>query len=583
MLIKNKTMLRGNLIRNNLEWVPILIAALISIKIKNSIIVCITLLFLIVLTYSLEFLAIFLASTMIILDGLRLVANFNSKLNTESIDKIVIFLVLFIVLKYTHEEKDPLIRKIIEKYWILFAPILVITTVPIILGPRYILEQLFRGYDNVGHLAIMNSLTHCREFLTQCSNAKNAIPNTYNQYPQQWHVLFSQDPGSSIPILYWYWIAITSTLLLAVLILIKSINYIGQKTSFQPISVFRLLAACSLIIAMWSAGYVNYVFSIALLIMGFALCRTLQISGIILGSIILFFAIASYTLFIPAIGIWLLLQLSQYKLMAKKELIYLIFYTGFFSTYTFITLLNASRNGQLNALTEISGSWKITIPIILTIGMIMFKSVNKYQIKNNLEVYAFLCSSILIQIYLFYKNQLGGYFLFKNVIVLLILFLISNAKVDFLNFLKNIANHIGYKITIAGDMKNYQQVTKTSVAYTMVLLSVIWTAMPSSAIPSPLQDFTSRIKSLAFGELNRSEKILDAADQTSQSGSPVIYLSPDYYFFTQWIAAINGNWSTTLQQNIDQIVAKKGVVGDPDLLDVNQGISGWTPNGIYHD
>jgi hypothetical protein len=107
--------------------------------------------------------------------------------------------------------------------------------------------------------------------------------------------------------------------------------------------------------------------------------------------------------------------------------------------------------------------------------------------------------------------------------------------------------------------------------------------MPSSAFPSPLQDFTSRIKSLAFRELNHSEEILDAADQTSQSGSPVIYLSPDYYFFTQWIAAVNRNWSTTLQQNIDQIVAKKGVNGDPDLLDVNQGISGWTPNEIYHD
>ena len=585
-------MLRWNFTRSSLVKIMILIVALVSFKIENSNIMYTTLIFLTVLTCSLEFLAIFLASTMMILDGLRFVAKFNSNWNIESIDKIVIFLILFTILKYTYKEKDPLIIKTIQQYWILFVPILIIGIVPIVLGPRYILEQLFRGYDNVGHLAIMNSLTNCREFLTQCLNAKNTIPNTYNQYPQQWHVLFAQDPGSNIPILYWYWIAITITLVLAVLILIKSINYMGQNASIQPISVFRLLAACLLIIAMGSQGYVNYVFSIALLIMGFALCRTLQTSGLILGSTILTFAVASYTLFIPAIGIWLLLQLSQYKLLVKKELIYLIFYMSFFTTYTFITLLNASRNGQLNALDEISGSWKVTIPIIITIGTIMFKSISRQLIRSNLEVYAFLFSSILIQIYLFYKNQIGGYFLFKNVVVLLILFLLSNmqlqnfinpAKTVFLNFVKKIAKQNGYKIKINGTEKNYQQVSKTSVAYAIIIISIIWNAMPSNAIPSPVEDFSGRMKVFAFGEVNRAAIIIDTVEQTSQGASPFIYLSPDYYFFTQWIAALNGKWSTTLQQNIDQIVTKKGLFGNPDLLDVNEGIASWIPKAIYND
>jgi hypothetical protein len=468
----------------------------------------------------------------------------------------------------------------------------IIGVAPIILGPSRILEQLFRGYDNVGHLAIMNSLTNCQEFLTQCLNAKTALPITYNQYPQQWHILFAQDASSSIPILYWYWIAITSTLLLALIILTKSINYTGRKTLNQPISVFRLVAASSLIIAMWSAGYINYVFSIVLLIMGFTLCRNLQLHGLILGSTVLGLAMASYTLFIPAIGIWLILQLFQYSLLGKKESIFLMIYLCLFSFYAVFTLLNSLQNGQLDALNEISNSWKITIPLMITISAVMLKTISKIQIAKNLEVYAFLFSCFLIQMYLFYKNQIGGYFLYKNVVALLVLFLLSNtelqifikpAKIAFSSFLKNVAKHFGYKISISGYVKNYEEVSKTAVTYAILIISFIWTIMPSNALPSPLQDFTSRIKSVALGDSNRSNEILEIVEQTARFEKPVLYSSPDYYFYTQWIAALNGNWSTTLQQNIDQIVREKGISATPNLLDTNEGIMHWKPIELDND
>lgn len=585
-------MRRKNLFRNNLEWAPILIAAFISIETKNSNFTNIMFLFLIVLGYSLKFLGIYLASTMILFDIVRFAAHFIPNVNVETNIKILLYFLLFTIIKYTQKKKDPQFIKTITQYWILFIPLLIIAIAPIVLGQRYILEQLFRGYDNVGHLAMMNSLSSCQEFLTQCLNAKNAIPDTYNQYPQQWHILFTPDSGSDIPILFWYWIAITSTLFLSLLIVMKSINFSLQKTQIQPISVFRLFAACSLIIVMWSAGYVNYVFSIALLIMGFALCRAQQFSGLILGTTILGLSIASYTLFIPAIGIWLIFQLLQCSFLGKKEFILLLFYTCVFSFYSALTILNSTKNGQLNALDENSNSWKITLPVMIIIAMIMFKTSNKMQIGKNSEVYAFLFSSILIQLYLFFKNQIGGYFLYKNVIVLLVLFLLSNMRSNILmnsvksvlrNFRENFTNLTGYEIQTTIKAKNLKQINRTSAVYTMVVISVLWAAVPSNAIPSPLRDFAVRMKTIAVGEMNRSTEILEVVEKTEGSKKPVLYVSSDYYFFTQWIAALNGNWSSTLQEKIDQIVRERGLLGIPDLLDTNPGISTWKPTQINHD
>lgn len=449
------------------------------------------------------------------------------------------------------------------------------------------LNLLVRGYDNLGHFAIWNALNEHSGFLSKLKE-QSSIPETYLMYPQQWHILFSNFVNSSVST---YLTAYIATIVICVCLLFASYErlLISQENNFRDETNMRsfssnalFLSVLFLIASMWGLGYPNYVFAISFLIAGIVQVRANEDSNFsktFIGYVTVFMSGQFYTLIIPAISLYIVLDLvwfrKVWKLNSVKESLC-------YGAFLLLTILNAFwfllvsiQNKQFEAISEQSGSWTLTVIGTLFLGVVIkelkVKSIGRSQ---RVLVHSLFFELVCIQGLLFYRNQIGGYFYFKLfiVVVTMVIFLqIQTLKTVTISRRSGRPGKRSSKLVNRSDARRTNINNLNGMALRLgvffLFLNLTFSFLTFIGTPSPLKGYV-----LSLSALNKSDAHLQSLQEIAEATNKdqIVISSPNFFTDSQILGSISGNWSQELQDFLNMIAQDRGISGPLTIDEVDE-------------
>lgn len=485
--------------------------------------------------------------------------NFSLPSNSQT-DILKVFLsawIAFVIGKKWRVEKASfnMERNLLADLVFLGGSILV--AVNFLRGTKYLFNTILNiGYDHVGHFAMLFKNSDCLEFLTECDPAAKTVPTSYLTYPQQWHLIFSNfvDSESFTSNFFQYLIVLVFSLVISIHISAVAIFRILQEMphwnqSFRnskSVMFYTQSTIGLLFIILLFMGYPNFVFSLALFLLGFDLLSKSKLANKIAGSLILVFCVSTYTLFlIPAAAIssvfFFVRRDFSLKILGYFNLI-------FWASYVIKAIRDANANTQYEYISFGGGPPSLLIfmveisQFIILIYSIRFiyvelksfrKSIFNYIILANLIT---LFSLIGLHTIVVLNGEKNSYYLTKfgylnSILMIITLAPLINAKIRELSFSK----------------------LKSTSALNLLALNLVWFGAPYAAIVvsyfpfrSPMVPIYSAMKTMTPETSERVSFILSSALIGKQKERPVVLISNQSGPDTQWINAISGNWSKDL-------------------------------------
>ena len=399
-------------------------------------------------------------------------------------------------------------------------------------GPTEILRNMLHSYDFVGHFSMVRSLNACTGFITKCENYEKFTPSGYIIYPQQWHIVaapFFEDNNLNTK-LNSFSIIVTATLmfsLIGILFAFNTLSSSNQINSNKKIQNIFSTIIVSIMMLMYFYGYINYIFSISLLFIGIVYVTLGTSKKFVIGVTLLLLGASAYSLFfIPTI----LFVTTLFYYRKQKNLIEYISITVF-GVVALKNVVMSINTGQAEFIDAESRSESFVIPILVSaIAYIYLNSKENNQeliLPLKLMHYSITLFGSSVLAYLFIKNQLSGYFLYKLFVFLLLIQL-------FLIFIR-----LGNKIK--------------KIAYILILL------LPAAAIVNPIKRATN-VYGMQVGVFqddgmrDLSSEIISAANYSSNTEKSIIVTNQRFYFSSQWVNSLKGTWSASLEADINALL-----------------------------
>ena len=416
---------------------------------------------------------------------------------------------------------------------------------------KMVMHAIFNmGYDQVGHFAIMRTLSRCNEHLYLCDTNSSLLPLNYMFYPQQWHILLSRfvSDGDMISILgsYIFFVVVSTSISLFFLhfsinVFTRGITGIRFK-NYPNLSVSKVVLQSTvylLILILSFLGYPNFVFATALFVFAVATYERNVPSSYVLLSLILIISVSMYTLFlVPGIALFLLATIFSRGSIALKAMATLTW--GIFS-YSVVAL--AREKNHVDFIGTGGGGLSlvvITTELILLTGLLInllqakrkeidFKSSIGNLVTANATVFM---SLIGLNVLLVLMGNTTGYYLAKfsyfAVIVGLVNLFIGLSQIKF-----KIPN---------------PKVTATSVC---LMIAVIWYLIPRVPFTSPFVNVVNTFMGPSEIEKARIANVYSAAMLSEAAKKPVVLLSTNSGPDTQWANSLSGNWSAYLNSYLE--------------------------------
>ncbi len=429
-------------------------------------------------------------------------------------------------------------------------------------GPNYLFNTILNiGYDHVGHFAMLFKNSDCLKFLTECDSESTAVPTSYLTYPQQWHLIFSNfvESESFTSNFFQYLIVLIFSLAISIHISAVAVSRILHETplwnqSFRnskSVMFYTQSTIGILFIILLFMGYPNFVFSLALFLLGFDLLSKSKLTDKVAGSLILVFCVSTYTLFlIPAAAI------SSVFFFVRRD--FKLEIAGFFNLIFWIALVlkvvrDANANTQYEYISFGGGPPSLLVfmleisQLIILIYSIRSTYVELKSVRKsifNLMILANLItlfSLVGIHTIVLLSGEENSYYLTKfgylnSILMVITLAPLINAKVREFSF---------------------SQLKSTS-ALNLLALNLVWFGAPYAAIVisyfpfrSPIVPIYSAAKTMTAETSERASSILSSALIGKQRERPVVLISNQSGPDTQWVNAISGNWSQDLNSILE--------------------------------
>jgi hypothetical protein len=417
------------------------------------------------------------------------------------------------------------------------------------LGRNSIFHSLTNlGYDNVGHFAILQKLSSCTNFISECDSLSKSLPESYQNYPQQWHILYSNffSSGTSEWALTQYLFLIMFSTFISIIVLINVSLYVAnllkKYSKDLPISRFFQynisLLILTLVLIITFYGYPNFVFSLTFFFLGMIFLLGNSSKESLVGSIAMLICVGAYTLFlIPCFVVAVLLfSRGSQTILKSLWLINATFWVYFVS----ITVISSVDNGNFSYLNY--GGTYLSIVIFVEL------------------IHSFVVIILIRELFLDRKNLIKISYLLKftltNVIVLFCLFglhfiiiISGNTRSYYLGkFIYLNLFLIIFSITII--LNSIKLIKYASIRSELIvfIILLVWTVSPSFVIRSPYITFIKLVKPISSERNTEIDRIFNAAMIGKDSDRPVFLLSNNIGSDAHWINALAGTWSQDLQQ-----------------------------------
>jgi hypothetical protein len=399
-------------------------------------------------------------------------------------------------------------------------------------GSTEILRNMLHSYDFVGHFSMVRSLNSCTGFITKCENYQNFTPSGYVIYPQQWHIIAAPffDDNELSTKLSSFSIIVTATLMFSLIGILFAFNCLSSfnqtENNTKIKNVFSTIIV-SIIMLMYFYGYINYIFSISLLFLGIVYITLGTVKKFVIGISLLLLGASAYSLFfIPTI----IFVITIFYFRKEKNLIEWISILVFI-VVALKNILMSITTGQAEFISAESRSESFVIPILVSAITYVYLNSRENTQKSPLPLKLMHYSTVLfgssVLAYLFIKNQLTGYFLYKSFVFLLLVQL-------FLIFIKFGNN-------------------SKKIAYILILL------LPAAAIVNPMKR-AANVYGMQIGIFQDdgmrelSSEIVSAANYSRDTTKSIIVTNQRFYFSSQWVNSLKGTWSASLEEDINALL-----------------------------
>ena len=429
-------------------------------------------------------------------------------------------------------------------------------------GSNYLFNTVLNiGYDHVGHFAMLFKNAECFNFLTECDPEATAVPLSYLTYPQQWHLIFSNfvDSESITSNFYQYLMVLVFSLAISIHISAVVISRVLHEMPLwnqnfrnsKSVMFYTQSIVGILFIILLFMGYPNFVFSLALFLLGFDLLSKSKSVDKLIGSLILVFCVLTYTLFlIPAavlsIAFYFVRRDFKPEILGYLNLI-------FWTVFVVKVVRDANANTQYEYISFGGGPPSLLIYmveisqfviIIYSIRHIYMelksirKSILSYMILANLIT---LVSLVGLHVIVLLNGEENSYYLTK------------------FGYLNSILMVIALAPLINDKARNFSfSRVKTTSTLNLLALNLIWFGAPYAAIVvsyfpfrSPIVPIYSAAKAMSLESSERVNLILSSALIGRKNERPVILISSQSGPDTQWVNAISGNWSQELNSILE--------------------------------
>ena len=437
---------------------------------------------------------------------------------------------------------------------------------------KMLIHTLFNlGYDQVGHFAIMRTLSKCSEYLYLCDPNSSLLPLNYMFYPQQWHILFSKfmSNGDLVSILSSYIFLVTISTVVSLYLLSFSFRHLTQgvvgirfkKYPNLYLSTRVMLSIVYLLVLIISfMGYPNFVFSTALFVFAVASYENSKISSYLLLSSVMIISISMYTLFlVPGVTFFLFCTIffkGSMGIRALNTVIWIIF------AYSVVAL--ARGKNHVDFIGTGGGGLSLVVvatELILLAGLLL----NSLQAKRKEIIFSssignlvianaiVLVSLVGLNVLLVFMGNTTGYYLAKfsyfAVIVGLINLFIALSKLN-----------LGIPTP---------RITASSIC---LIVAITWYLIPRIPFASPFVNLVNIASGPSETQQIRIENVYSAAKLSMSTRKPVVLLSTNSGPDTQWVNSLSGNWSAYLNNFLENKIDNETEFRDPKFQEVNKEI-----------
>jgi hypothetical protein len=450
-------------------------------------------------------------------------------------NNILVSICIFVTLLFGSTYKKELLnqKEALNKYQIILIGASILPgLIGYLKGSTEILRNMLYSYDFVGHFSMVRSLNSCTEFIKKCENFENFTPSGYVIYPQQWHIIAAPffDDNNINTKLGSFSMIITATLMFSLIGILFAFNFLSnlnQPDSNEKIRNIFSTIIISIIMLMYFYGYINYIFSISLIFLGIVYITIGTSKKFVIGVTLLLLGASAYSLFfIPTI----LFVSAVFYYRKERNLIEYISVLAF-GVVAIKNILMSITTGQAEFINTESRSESFVIPLLVSAIAYAYLYSKKNDQKSIIPLKFMHHSTVLfgssVLAYLFIKNQLSGYFLYKSLVLLLLiqLFLI------FIQFGNN----------------------SKKIVYILILL------MPAAAIMNPIKR-SANVYGMQIGIFQDdgmrelSSEIVSAANYSINTEKSIVITNQRFYFSSQWVNSLKGTWSSSLEEDINALL-----------------------------
>lgn len=452
------------------------------------------------------------------------------------------------------------------------------------------------GYDQVGHLAILQANRICKLDISNCNATLEIVPNNYEQYPQLWHKLFSF-PLSEFSIgqtLTNYYLTIVLSEAISLCMIIQAIykfQYINCKRNSKINSLFLIFITFTILI-LSSQGYPNFVFACSAAILGTAMILEKNKFNFEIGTILLIVAMLSYSLFLPVLSVLVLIYFTTFfvstfshrnvafqkvtkfsgHIWQLRVLMSLILFVYFGASILTIIISERHYSYLLTPadldLTLLALGFQSTIFLI---GIFLYKEslTHKFGLleflqrtnSNLMPIFVIFASNSFFLFYSIINRNNGSYYLQKYSFFALIFTSVLFCGMDIMK-VTELASKL--KEFLRKTYINYSQ-SKTKWKGVMnfgLVLSVTFIFFATGRISNIIYFYSTNImRPVAItlhesDQIKESQKIINLSSLSAQLNRAIVYVNFEEQRIgpnSQWIGALSKNWSEDLQMFLQRV------------------------------
>lgn len=437
---------------------------------------------------------------------------------------------------------------------------------------KILIHTIFNlGYDQVGHFAIMRTLSKCSEYLYICDPSSNQLPLNYMFYPQQWHILFSKlvSSGDLVSALSSYIFIVILSTVISLHLLSFSIRQFSQEivgirfknypnvylsTRMLHSTIYLLILVLSLL------GYPNFVFATALFVFAIASYERNKTFSYLMSSSVLIISISMYTLFlVPGIATFLLCTIFFQGSRGLRVLCLVV--ATVFSYSVSALALNKSHVDFIGI-----GGGGISLVVIMTeVILLAGLLLNLLQVKRGEVTFTSPIGNLVI----------GNSIVFTSLIGLnALLVFIGNSTGYYLAKFSYFAVIMGLpNLFIALSKLNFRipspRMTPSSIC---MIIAVIWYLIPRIPFTSPFVNLVDIVTGPSEIQKIRIVNIYSAAKLSEVTEKPVVLLSASSGPDTQWVNSLSGHWSAYLNNFLENKIDNEEEFRDPKFQESEKEI-----------